>query len=87
VGVQGPQYRVDTYTAIRLYTEAGGRLLREDRSVGILAPGAFGDVVGFRGDLLDCAVDDLPSQQPALTLVGGRAVHDPDGLLGSPAPA
>jgi hypothetical protein len=27
-------------------------------------------------------VDDLPSQQPALTLVGGRPVHDPDGLLG-----
>ena len=42
--------------------------------------------MGFRGDLLDCAVDDLPSQQPALTLVGGRAVYDPDGLLGSPWP-
>jgi hypothetical protein len=40
--------------------------------------------VGFRADLLDCPVDDLPSQQPALTLVGGRPVHDPDGLLGPP---
>jgi len=28
-------------------------------------------------------VDELPSRQPALTLVGGRAVHHPDGLLGS----
>ena len=83
VGVQGPEYRVDTYTAIRLYTAAGGQLLRESRSVGILAPGAFADIVGFRADLLDCPVDDLPSQQPALTLVGGRPVHDPDGLLGS----
>ena len=81
-GVQGPEYRVDTYTAIRLYTAAGGQLLREDHSVGILAPGAFADVVGFRADLLDCPVDDLPSQQPALTLVGGRPVHDPDGLFG-----
>ena len=45
---------MDTYTAIRLYTAAGGQLLREDRSVGILAPGAFGDIVGFRTDLLDC---------------------------------
>jgi predicted amidohydrolase YtcJ len=80
VGVQGPQYRVDTYTAIWLYTAAGGRLLREP--AGILAPGAFADVVGFRRDLLDCPVDDLPTQQPALTLVGGRPVHDPDGLLG-----
>ena len=80
VGVQGPEYRVDTYTALRLYTEAGGRLLREER-VGVLAPGAFGDVVAFRGDLLACAVDDLPSQEPVLTLVGGRAVHDPEGLV------
>jgi predicted amidohydrolase YtcJ len=80
VGVQGPEYRVDVYTAIRLYTEAGGRLLREERSVGILAPGAFADVVGFRGDLLDCPVDDLPSRQPVLTLVGGRPAHDPEGL-------
>ena len=38
------------------------------------------DIAGFRGDLLDCPVDDLPSQQPVLTLVGGRPVHDPDGL-------
>jgi len=81
-GVQGPEYAVDAYTAISLYTAAGGRLLREDRDVGILAPGAFADIAGFRADLLDCPVDDLPSQQPALTLVGGRPVHDPDGLLG-----
>jgi hypothetical protein len=27
-------------------------------------------------------VDDLPSRQPALTVAGGRAVHDPDGLFG-----
>jgi len=44
---------------------------------------AFADVGGFRADLLDCPIDDLPSQQPALTLVGGRPVYDPDGLLGS----
>jgi predicted amidohydrolase YtcJ len=82
VGVQGPESRVETYTAIWLYTAAGGRLLREDDRVGILAPGAFADIVGFRGDLMDDPVDDLPSRQPALTLVGGRPVHDPDGLFG-----
>ena len=38
---------------------------------------------GFRADLLDGPVDDLPSQQPALTVVGGRAVHDPDGVFGA----
>ena len=43
---------------------------------------AFADIVGFRGDLMDTPVDDLPSRQPALTVVGGRAVHDPDALFG-----
>ena len=28
-------------------------------------------------------VIDLPSRQPALTLAGGRAVYDPDGLFGA----
>jgi len=30
----------------------------------------------------DGPVDDLPSREPALTVVGGRPVHDPDGLFG-----
>jgi predicted amidohydrolase YtcJ len=50
-----------------------------------LAPGAFADIVGFRGDLMDDPVDDLPSRQPALTVVGGRAVHDPDACSARPA--
>jgi predicted amidohydrolase YtcJ len=81
-GVQGPESRVDTYTALWLYTAAGGRLLGEADRVGILAPGAFADIVGFRGDLLDGPADDLPSRQVALTVAGGRPVHDPDGLFG-----
>jgi predicted amidohydrolase YtcJ len=82
-GVQGPESRVDAYTALWLYTAAGGRLLGEGDRVGILAPGAFADMVGFRGDLLDAPVDDLPSREPALTVTGGRPVHDPDGLFGA----
>jgi hypothetical protein len=31
---------------------------------------------------MDTQVDDLPTREPALTVVGGRAVHDPDGLFG-----
>ena len=45
VGVQGPQSRVDTYTAIWLYTAAGGRLLREDEQRG--DPGSW-RVRGYR---------------------------------------
>ncbi|MGB6455538.1 MAG: amidohydrolase [Streptosporangiaceae bacterium] len=81
VGIQGPEYRVDPYTALQMYTAAGGRLLREDPVVGTITVGAFADLVGFRADLLDCPVDDLPTQQPVLTVVGGQPGYDPDGLL------
>jgi len=79
----GPGTTVIDDPELVLYTAAGGRLMREDDSVGILAPGAFADIVAFRGDLLDGPVDDLPSRQPALTVAGGRPVHDPDGLFGA----
>jgi predicted amidohydrolase YtcJ len=81
VGIQGPQYRVDPYAALQMYTAAGGRLLGEDPAVGTITPGAFADLVAFRTDLLDCPVDDLPSQQPVLTVVGGQPVHDPEALM------
>lgn len=81
VGVQGPEYRVDRYIALDLYTAAGGRLLGEADSVGTLSPAAFADVVAFRTDLLECPDDDLPSLTPAFTLVGGQPVYDPDGLF------
>ena len=74
VGVQGPQYRVDRYTAFELYTAAGGRLLGEP--AGTLTPGAYADLTGFRTDPLDCAEDDLPGLRPVLTMAGGRVVHD-----------
>jgi predicted amidohydrolase YtcJ len=57
-------------------------VFRVGRAYG-MAPGAFADIVAFRGDLLDGPVDDLPSRQPALTVAGGRPVHDPEGLFGA----
>jgi predicted amidohydrolase YtcJ len=84
-GIQGGQYRVDRYTAVDLYTAAGGRLMGEARQMGTLAPAAYADVVAFSTDLMQCPVDDLPSLSPVLTLVGGRPVHDPDGRAASAA--
>jgi predicted amidohydrolase YtcJ len=75
VGVKGPESRVDTYTAIWLYA-AAGRRLREDDRVGILAPGAFADIVGFRGDLMDAPVDDVPSRQPCVGRLLGALFSD-----------
>jgi predicted amidohydrolase YtcJ len=81
-GRLGADQAVSRETAFELYTVAGARYLGELDRRGPLAPGRLADLVAFRTDPLTCPVDDLPDLAPALTLVGGRAVWDPEGLLG-----
>jgi predicted amidohydrolase YtcJ len=81
VGVQGAENAVDQYTAIELYTSAGTRLTGEAERRGTLEPHRLADFVAYRVDPIAAPVDDLPSLAPAMTVVGGRAVYDPDGLL------
>jgi predicted amidohydrolase YtcJ len=80
-GVQGPEYAIDQYTAVQLYTVGGARLNGDLERRGTVQPGRLADLVAFRVDPINCPVDDLPSLRPAFTMVGGRAVHDPEGLL------
>jgi predicted amidohydrolase YtcJ len=84
VGVQGPQYGVDRYTALWLYTAAGGRLVGEPS--GTIAPGSYADLTGFVVDPFTCAEDDLPGLRPVLTIVNGSSVYDPDGRSGERSP-
>ena len=82
VGIQGPEEAIDQYTAVQLYTVGGAQLDGESHRRGTLQPGRLADLVAFRADPITCPVDDLRSLRPAFTIVGGRAVFDPDGLLG-----
>jgi predicted amidohydrolase YtcJ len=85
IGVQGPDQTIDLYTAIELYTSAGTRLTHETDRRGTLEPHRLADFVAYHADPVTANVDDLPSLTPAITCVGGRAVHDPDELLERPA--
>jgi len=80
-GIQGPEYAIDQYTAVRLYTAAGAELDGESQRRGTLQPRRLADLVGYRADPITCPVDDLPHLQPVFTVVGGQAVYDPDGVL------
>jgi predicted amidohydrolase YtcJ len=82
VGIQGPEYAVDQYTAFELYTAAGARLSGESHRRGMLLPNKLADLVGFSADPITCPVDELLSLKPSFTLVGGRVVYDPSGRLG-----
>lgn len=53
-----------------------------DRAVRI-TPGKLADLVGYSLDPLAADPDDLAELTPTFTITGGRAVHDPSGMLGS----
>ena len=80
-GVQGPEHRIDRYTAIERYTAGTARLCFEGHRRGTLEPGRLADLVAYPTDPLTADTDALPSLAPAFTIVGGRPVHDPDGRL------
>jgi len=84
-GVLGPQYAIDQYTALQLYTRAGSQLTGDEGLRGTLQPRRLADLVAFSVDPSACTADALRSLRPVFTVVGGRAVYDPDGRLGAPA--
>ena len=81
VGVQGPEYAVDQYTAVQLYTAAGAQLIGESDRRGTLQAGHLADLTAFRADPITCPVDEIPTLRPTFTMVGGRAVYDPESML------
>ncbi len=80
-GAEGPEYAIDVYTAVFLSTAAGAYLNGESDRVGSLEPGKLADIVAFREDPMSCPVEKLADLRPTFTMVGGRAVHDPEGLF------
>jgi Amidohydrolase family len=82
-GVQGPEHAIDVATALRLYTMGTAALNHEPDRLGSITPGKLADLVAYPLDPLTADPDDLAELTPAFTIVGGRAVHDPDSMLGS----
>jgi predicted amidohydrolase YtcJ len=82
-GVQGLEHAIDVATALRLYTLGTAELNGDSDRLGSVAPGKLADLVAYPADPFTAGPDDLAKLTPAFTMVGGGAVHDPGGLLGS----
>jgi len=83
-GVQGAGHAIGVAAAVELYTMGTARLNHDQHRLGSITPGKLADIVAYPADPLTTDLDDLPSLTPAFTIVGGRPVHDPGGLLVSP---
>jgi predicted amidohydrolase YtcJ len=82
VGIQGPEYAIDRYTAIELYTAGSAELYWESQRRGTIQPRRLADLVAYDTDPITCPVDQLLSLRPVFTMVGGRAVYDPESMFG-----
>jgi hypothetical protein len=80
-GPVGAGQAVTRDVALDLYTRRGAALLGAAGQRGELRPGQAADLVAFSGDPLTCPVEELPETGVRLTLVGGKPVHDPAGLM------
>jgi hypothetical protein len=80
-GLIGPDQAVPRSLAFDLYTRRAAALLGVAERRGELRPGMDADLVAFATDPLSCPAGALPDTEVVLTLLAGRPVHDPAGLM------
>ena len=81
IGIQGPEQAIDQYTAMQLYTAASAELNWESERRGTIQPRRLADLMAYRTDPITCPVDQLLGLRPVFTMVGGRAVYDPESMF------
>ena len=74
--VCGPDERVDLATAIRMHTLNGAYASFEDGIKGSIEPGKLADLVVLPADIRSVPVRELRDLPIAMTVVGGRVVHE-----------
>jgi len=82
-GIQGPEHAIDVAMALRLYTMGTAALNHEQGRLGSITPGKLADLIAYPIDPLTADPNDLAELTPTFTIVGGRAMHDPGGVLSS----
>jgi predicted amidohydrolase YtcJ len=76
VTAPAPGQRVDVTTALRAYTRGAARAGFDESRLGTLEPGTAADLVALSASPWDVDDDAIADVDVALTVVGGRVVHD-----------
>ena len=76
-----PQERISAYEALRAYTTDAAYAGGTEQSQGSLECGKLADLVVLSHDLLTSPLEALGEMSVLATVVGGRTVYDPEGLL------
>ncbi|HEY4276772.1 MAG TPA: amidohydrolase family protein [Conexibacter sp.] len=77
----GPEEAITPYEALRAWTLDAAYQQHADRHKGTIAVGKLADLAILDHDPLTVPADRLHALTPLATIVGGRVVHDADGLI------
>jgi predicted amidohydrolase YtcJ len=77
-----PEESLSVEQAVRAYTEGAAKSAPYLPGVtGMLAPGSAADMLVLDGDIFEVPLPDTRLVRPLVTIVGGRAVYDPEGIF------
>jgi predicted amidohydrolase YtcJ len=80
-GVQGGEHAIERDAAIDLYTTGGARLDGEADLRGTITAGALADLVAYPANPFTVDLSELAELTPLVTIIDGRAAHDPGGRV------
>lgn len=78
---RGPAQEISPAEALAMWTTDAARLLHWPE-VGSLTPGTYADLIVTDRDPLAVDIGEIGRTEVRLTVLGGRAVHDPGGTVG-----
>lgn len=76
-----PAEKLTMEQAVRAYTNGSAYAEFQEGEKGRLEPGLLADLAVLSQDIFTVSPDKLPGTHSVLTLVGGRAVFDPEGRI------
>ena len=75
----GKDQAVDRRQALRMVTISAARFIGEEKMLGSIERGKYGDLVVLNGDYMAVPEDKIDELQPVITVVGGRVVFEAAG--------
>jgi predicted amidohydrolase YtcJ len=77
-----PEERLSVEQAVRAYTEGAAKSAPYLPGVtGTLSPGSVADLLVLDRDIFEVPLPDTRLVRPLVTIVGGRAMYDPEGIF------
>jgi predicted amidohydrolase YtcJ len=71
-----PEQAIDRKQALRMITINAARFISEERMLGSIEEGKYGDMVVLNGDYMAVADAKLDELEPVITIVGGKVVWE-----------